>query len=236
MKYIFVPISTLGCGKSTIFRILKRIYPEWAHVENDDCKSKRDFLARISKELSTHNVVLLDRNNHQKLHREQIIDSFKKPEVVLVALEFVDATLDQDRLRNTTFKRVDLRGDNHQNIAGSSQKGLTRSIMNRFFKEFTPLEDSGCDAQFDHRLKMDLGLDSSLTNAKRILQFMVDVTEIPDLPSDTLLREEYQRSLAYKAQPNPRETKARKQTDKGQRRITQFTKSVPEKGQGQGKK
>lgn len=220
MKYVFVPISTIGCGKSTTFRILTQLYPGWAHVENDDCKSKREFLGKLTEALQTHNVVLLDRNNHQKLHRQQIIETFKRPGVMLVALEFVDATVDRNRLRSTTFDRVDKRGDNHQTIAGNSQKGLARSIMNRFLNEFCPLGNSGFDAQFDYRLKMDMGPVSSLTNADIILRFLADVSAIPDVPPQRTVEELFHHSLRYRAKQSHREAKATKKTDVGQTKTT----------------
>lgn len=231
MKYIFVPISIIGCGKSTTFRILTQLYPNWAHVENDDCKSKREFLGKITSALQSHDVVLLDRNNHLKLHREQIVEAYKKPGVMLVALEFVDSSLDRSRLRSVTFDRVEKRGDNHQTIASSTQKGLARSIMSRFINEFCPLEKTGADAQFDHRIKMDIGPVSSMANAERILEYLhsVDASKVPQVATKAVLRQSFEHSLAYKAKQNHserKEAKVTKRGDKGQAKVTRWTKAA----------
>ncbi|EEQ38199.1 putative tRNA ligase [Clavispora lusitaniae] len=217
MKYLLVPISTIGCGKSTVFRILKELYPTWAHVENDDCGSKKEFYNKISHSLENHQVVLLDRNNHLALHRKQIVELYKKPDVTLIALVLVRADSDRKHLWNTTFKRVEKRGDNHQSIAGSSQKGLAKAIMSKFLKDFCPFDPtSEADAAFDYYVDLELGDNSSMANAGHVIKFLHTLNPelVPLIPDPDTLRRLYEKSLGQEKSITPRQQKMRREKNR----------------------
>lgn len=200
MKYILVPISTLGCGKSTTFRILTSLYPKWVHIENDNCSSKRQFYTNIETSLATADVILLDRNNHLVKQREEIVANFKGPEVQLIALIFVDSSVSPEKLWSTTFNRIKSRGDNHQSIQSTSQAGLTKMVMNKFIKQFEPFDTNNEGDKQYVALHMSLSLDSSKENAETILQFLHK--EAPDLVPEVAPRLEidalYEQAIQHK--------------------------------------
>lgn len=201
MKYLLVPISTVGCGKSTTFRILTQLYPEWAHIENDNCLNKKHFLAQIEESLKTSNVVLFDRNNHLLLHRKEISRIFKAEDVKLIALVFVDEKIPLKKLWDTTFTRIKDRGDNHQNIKSSTNSNEAKKIIGSFIKQFQPFSQRNQgDCDFT-RLQMSLKGQSSKENAKRILAYLqnLDPQLVPKIPDAEELQQLFEKSLEYKA-------------------------------------
>lgn len=199
MKYIFVPISTLGCGKSTTFRILRGFFPQWAHIENDSCSSKRQFYTNIETALETTNVVLLDRNNHLVNHRKEISEHFLAENVKLVALIFVDVNTPHKKLWSTTYDRIKSRGDNHQNIKSSTQAGLTKMVMNKFIKQFELFNITNEGDRDLYPLQMCWDGQSSMENAKRILEFLhkEDTKLVPEIPTKEKLQELFEEALKY---------------------------------------
>lgn len=198
MKYILVPISTVGCGKSTTFRILTSLHPEWIHVENDSCSSKNNFYRKLTDALQATDVVLLDRNNQLLKQRLEIFDRLATPDVRLVALEFVVALTPKNELWDFTYERIKKRGDNHQQIM-SLNVGMTKMIVSRFVKEFEPYNSAN---QGDSRyipLQMTLGEHLSLENARRILCFLhrEDPAIVKEVPNDELIWEFYIQALEY---------------------------------------
>lgn len=201
MKYLLVPISTVGCGKSTTFRILTQLYPEWPHIENDNCLNKKHFLAQIEESLKTSNVVLFDRNNHLLLHRKEIARIFKADDVKLIALVFVDEKIPLKKLWDTTFTRIKDRGDNHQNIKSSTNSNEAKKIIGSFIKQFQPFSarnQGDCDFT---RLQMSLKGQSSKENAKRILVYLqsLDPQLVPEIPNADELQTLFEKSLQYNA-------------------------------------
>lgn len=199
MKYILVPISTVGCGKSTTFRILTSIHPDWAHVENDSCSSKNNFYHKLSDAINKTNVVLLDRNNQLRKQRAEITSKFAASNVCLIALEFVEAKLPKKELWDLTYDRMRRRGDNHQQIKSKSNVGMTKMIVSRFVKEYQPFNpENEEDLPYIH-LQMTLGGQLSLENARRILQFLhsIDPGIVRGMPSEEALWSAYRQALAY---------------------------------------
>lgn len=202
MKYVLVPISTLGCGKSTTFRTLASLFPEWAHVENDNCSSKRQFYAKISQALEASPIVLLDRNNHLKSQRKEIMDMFQKPGINLVALDFVSKA-PKLKLWSLTNARVQKRGDNHQSIRSESNAGMAKGIMADFIRKFEPFDRRNQpDEAFDYSIEMDLSPDSSLANAKLILGFLSKIEGLV-APSDSEVKAAFERALEFKVDVKP---------------------------------
>lgn len=209
-KYVIVPISTIGCGKTTTFSTLTGIFPEWGHVQNDDISksSKQKLVDRTLAMLRHRDVVFSDRNNHQFRERAQLFkqtnqvrSKYLPANVVIkfVAANFVPNDLSEEELWNVTYKRVALRGDNHQSIKFSEDRTLAESVMEGFVRRFQPLNvEREPDSNFDHVINLSLGKDSSLQNAKKILSELRIITGMEiKLVADTEFQESFEKALGY---------------------------------------
>lgn len=152
---MFVPVSIPGCGKSTYFRALLSLFPEWSHVENDKIKSKRELFNKAKAGLKHSAVLLFDRNNHLGMHRKEIFEhllDFQPLE--LVALVFVDQNTDKAKLTKIVNERIAKRGDNHATIDGNSP--MAKRIVGRFRNELQPLDPAKeSDVHYRHRIQLD---------------------------------------------------------------------------------
>lgn len=208
-KILFVPISIVGCGKSTVFRTLCLLYPNFAHIENDNFDFKPAFYNAIQTALNdaSVDVVLLDRNNHLPMHRKEIITRFKKPNVRVVALLFVPKGSLAQNMRGHVLGRIALRGDNHQQIKGESDFAKTKMIVNSFVKSFTPYDaNDPIDSQFDHVIQMDGNRESSEENVRRIVRYCSSLKpgQNPDFPqvSNERIKNALRKSLAFQVDRN----------------------------------
>lgn len=209
-KYVIVPISTIGCGKTTTFSTLTGLFPEWGHVQNDDIgkSSKQKLVDRTLAMLRHYDIVFSDRNNHQIRERAQIFKLMSQLRskylpanvaIKFVAANFVPNDLAEEELWNVTHQRVALRGDNHQSIKFSADRELAESIMEGFVRRFQPLNlEREPDANFDHVINLSLGKDSSLQNAKRILSELRTITGMDiRLVSDAEFQMSFEKALGY---------------------------------------
>ncbi|OUM55884.1 hypothetical protein BVG19_g5497 [[Candida] boidinii] len=124
IKYILIPVATLGCGKTTVARILTTLYPKiWAQVQNDDIaidksvkgkgqKAKELVSRSLEKILGSedYDVVIIDKNNHMNRERDQLLkdideylslasikQSSKKIQVKIIILNFITFELNQNK-------------------------------------------------------------------------------------------------------------------------------------------
>ncbi|CAG7918864.1 unnamed protein product [Penicillium olsonii] len=162
---ILVPVATLGCGKTTVALALVRLFG-WGHIQNDNLpkakgKPKR-FANEISQSLADHNVVIADRNNHQRRERKQLVEDIHPviPDVQFVALHYVHEPKGQllPQIKEVTRKRVLDRGDNHQTIrAGTNAQGEIIGIMEGFLGRFEGVDTTRSpDMAFDNVIDLDV--------------------------------------------------------------------------------
>lgn len=211
-KYVILPVATIGCGKTTVFHILKSIFPNWAHIQNDDISntSKLKIVDRTLQGLKDHDVVMFDRNNSGLNERDQFFLDFSKKRdyyladdapVKFICLNFIHDISDDD-LWNLTKSRVFARGDNHQSIKSDMDPQTTIKVMKSFIGRFRPVNPKRSpDSQFDKIIDLQLGKDTSLTNAKLIIDTLNQ--EFPELiknqiPSDYELKQSFEQALNYK--------------------------------------
>ena len=74
VKYVLVPVATIGCGKTTVFNTLVSLFPEWVHIQNDNISknAKLKIVDLTLKALDQAPLVLFDRNNSASRERKQI--------------------------------------------------------------------------------------------------------------------------------------------------------------------
>ncbi|EPQ29650.1 uncharacterized protein PFL1_02870 [Pseudozyma flocculosa PF-1] len=76
-KTLITPIAVPGCGKTVLAVALSELFG-FAHVQSDDFKGKKGFLASVDKELQAHDVVFADKNNHLFQQRDELIELMQK--------------------------------------------------------------------------------------------------------------------------------------------------------------
>ncbi|KAF8636330.1 hypothetical protein AX17_003621, partial [Amanita inopinata Kibby_2008] len=71
-KTIIVPVAIPGCGKTAVSVALAHIFG-FSHTQSDDVRVKKPgpaFVRDVMHLLQTHRVVIADKNNHLRQHRE----------------------------------------------------------------------------------------------------------------------------------------------------------------------
>ncbi|CAK9442153.1 uncharacterized protein LODBEIA_P58960 [Lodderomyces beijingensis] len=214
-RYLFVPIATIGCGKTTVFNTLSLLFPQWKHIQNDNiakgAKLKITDLALAA--LDDHPVVLLDRNNSEFRERKQIFSTVAEKrnqylddviDIKFIGINFID-DVSQKELWDITFGRIKKRGDNHQSIKSQSDESLAAKIMRGFINRFQAVNTHRePDCQFDHviNLKLTQQKDSSLENVKLIIKNIARtypaLLPASEVPSNDAIDASFQASLDYK--------------------------------------
>lgn len=210
-KYVLVPISTIGCGKTTVAVALTQLFPSWGHFQNDDLgtgSKPQRLVQRCVDYLSVDDVVILDRNNHQFRERTQVFTDFPKltkfggREYVYICLNFDPFASKDSKTWDLTTARVMKRGDNHQSIYASSESGKVTGIMTGFKNRYQPFDArKSPDNEFDFEIK----LDSTKENSSRLnLETVVKAlhTKYPEIVPEMISKEKldaaYEFALSYK--------------------------------------
>ena len=183
-KFIVVPISILGLGKTTFIETVVSLFPEdISMVSSDACHQRKNNLPilvdQAIDELSIKNkkICFIDRNNHMKDHRKQIFElvhelKLKKmsytTNIQIIALPFVDQN-NIGTIKQVALENILIRGDNHLTVKADKlgTKGVL-SILNRFIRDFKLLNSDNQDEGFDFIIDSVLK-QNSLTN--KILDF-----------------------------------------------------------------
>lgn len=211
-KYVLIPVSTVGCGKTTVAVALSQLFPKWGHFQNDDITSgpKPQKLVQYCVDyLKVEDVVFVDRNNHQFRERAQLFADFPKltkfvsPNYIYICLNFNPFSSQDNKTWNLTSSRVLKRGDNHQSIyASSDASSKVMGILSGFKSRYQPVVTSKSpDDQFD----FVIDLDSTKENSSRVnLEIIVTKLHeqypelVPTKFSKSELDAAYQYALEYK--------------------------------------
>ncbi|PVH14768.1 uncharacterized protein CXQ87_005044 [Candidozyma duobushaemuli] len=204
--WVIVPVSTIGCGKSTLFRALTAIYPQLTHIENDRIDNKRNFFSTVSHAVSNHPVVLIDRNNHMERHRQELFEILSEKDVNIVVVNFVNSktalakvkgiVLDRLRARETTILR------------------MLRLVVGSFFRDFRPYNAREEDPESKNK-KLDLDMTKDIKwNLRRLIRFFHENLGF-EVPSDEVLSREVEAVKEYQV---PEEEKRFRRPKKGSKR------------------
>ncbi|CAO3564193.1 unnamed protein product [Mortierella alpina] len=183
-RTVIIPIATIGCGKTTVSVALSKLFG-WAHVSSDDFHHFRKsagqrFLKEIVNQLKTNTVVIADRNNHESIHRERIMNEVVAafPKTRFVAMFWSHDDLPLSRIRELEVERVRSRGSNHQSLIPDYCPEF-ESIIQRFLKTFEPFNPMGKpDSNFSCVIESKVG-EESVTFVKRIVdEFAIPVLGI----------------------------------------------------------
>lgn len=201
---ILTPISTIGCGKTTIALALTHLF-NWGHIQNDNISGKGRpprFTKAVLNQLNDHPVVYADRNNAQKHERRQLLTDVKiqDPNVTIVCLNFRHDENAMGEIRRTTRERVLQRGDNHQTIHAGTDQEKFMGVMDGFLNRFEPCSplvrpDDGFDTVID--------LDP-LAGSRKSLETVVSQLHkifpnlVKEVPSSDQLDAAIEAALGYK--------------------------------------
>ncbi|KAG8216296.1 RNA ligase-domain-containing protein [Butyriboletus roseoflavus] len=149
-KTIIVPVAVPGCGKTSVSVALSHLFG-FGHTQSDDLQTKKksahSFIKNVTNLLKQHDIVIADKNNHLRQHREALRDAVAKihPPVRLLALYW---TLDQPRA--TIFRvcenRISDRGDKHQTLQFDKVGKSHEDVIWQFLHDTEKLADSEVDA------------------------------------------------------------------------------------------
>ncbi|KAH7910961.1 RNA ligase-domain-containing protein [Hygrophoropsis aurantiaca] len=154
-KTIIVPVAIPGCGKTAVSIALSHLFG-FGHTQSDDVKAKKSaplFISNVTALLKKHDVVIADKNNHLRQHRESLrtIDSGNGAPVRLLALNWA---LDRPRaiIHRICADRIVIRGENHQSLRADTVSKNYESIIWQFIHNTEELASS----EVDECIEMDI--------------------------------------------------------------------------------
>ncbi|OCH84021.1 hypothetical protein OBBRIDRAFT_892032 [Obba rivulosa] len=165
-KTIIVPVAIPGVGKTSVAVALSHLFG-FGHTQSDDVHVKKSapvFIKNVVELLKKHDVVIADKNNHLKLHRQQLRDAVKDfdPPVRLMALNW---SLDKPMaaIHRICSDRVTQRGENHQTLRADTLAKTHEDVLWLFLRGTQELTD----AEVDVSVEMDLeeNLEDALARA-----------------------------------------------------------------------
>ncbi|CCM01347.1 uncharacterized protein FIBRA_03397 [Fibroporia radiculosa] len=163
-KTIIVPIAVPGVGKTSIAVALSYLFG-FGHTQSDDIKIKKAapvFIKNVINLLKTHDVVIADKNNHLKQHRQQLRDAIRDydPPVRLMALNW---SFDQplSTVHRICGDRVVFRGDNHQSLHANMETKAHEDVIWQFINRADELADDEVDVSVE--MDWEESLEDALT-------------------------------------------------------------------------
>lgn len=174
-RTVIIPIATIGCGKTTVSVALSKLFG-WGHVSSDDFHhyrktSGQQFMKAVVRTLKDHTVVIADRNNHEFLHRQKIMETVKAvyPKTRFVALYWSHEEMPINTVREIEIERVKNRGANHQNMTPEFCPDY-EFIIQRFLRTFEPLNPMVApDSLFSYVIENTPG-EESLAIVERVIK------------------------------------------------------------------
>ncbi|TDL22055.1 hypothetical protein BD410DRAFT_771066 [Rickenella mellea] len=158
-KTIIVPVAIPGCGKTSVAVALKHLFG-FGHTQSDDIHEKKGapiFIRNVLKELQTHDVVIADKNNHLRQHREalRIAVANMSPPVRLMALNW-SLVKPPAMVHRVCADRVMQRGENHQKLRADAVSRDHEDVLWMFVEQTEELADDEVDEVVEMDLEEDL--------------------------------------------------------------------------------
>lgn len=209
-KYVLFPVSTIGCGKTTIGVALQKLIL-CGLVQNDEiADSKHSFETAVLESLRENDIVYADRNNHMIRERSSFLDTVKsfKDQYFLGDVEFIllDFLSDKENIKDDhdlwalTESRVVSRGLNHQSIKTDNKHSIykAKDIMNGFVQRYEKVDPSKYpDEEFTTIVPLSVTTkDSSRQNLDTILKALEDIVGKIDQKK---VSQAFEEALSYKS-------------------------------------
>ncbi|OSD02575.1 hypothetical protein PYCCODRAFT_1389718 [Trametes coccinea BRFM310] len=147
-KVIIMPVAIPGVGKTSIAVALSYLFG-FGHVQSDDIQAKKAapiFLKNVTEALKQHDVVIADKNNHLKQHREQLREVANKfsPPARLLALHW-SFDLPPSTIHRICGDRIVQRGDKHQSLVADTERKTHEEVLWQFINKSEELTDAEAD-------------------------------------------------------------------------------------------
>lgn len=215
VKYLLVPVATIGTGKTTVGHALS-LLTGCAHVQSDNfTKPVGPKLAKAAvAALATCDIVYVDRNNHMKREREQLLGDIAagacgKYQLRFICLDFVGGT-NMGEVWDTTLPRVLGRGDNHQTVqANTIGRDKVEMIMRGFIGRFQPVDVSEApDSGFDRVVELQPG--KLVANTQKVLRVLAGARLVGGFKEKQVAEAVEQAMKAKVTKPEPRARELKK--------------------------
>ncbi|KPV72607.1 uncharacterized protein RHOBADRAFT_29768 [Rhodotorula graminis WP1] len=160
-KTLIVPIAIQGCGKTALGLELSHLFG-WGHVQSDDFLQKKPaphFLRAVKDQLTKHDVVFADKNNHIVKHRDDLVqlaaslDPQHKVRLVALVWPTNSTSLPRDKFHSLCASRIVERGQNHQTLRAGDEH---EDVIWKFLGQHEPFDDAAnvADSKFDEVVEM----------------------------------------------------------------------------------
>ncbi|KZV62827.1 hypothetical protein PENSPDRAFT_657792 [Peniophora sp. CONT] len=166
-KTIIVPIAIPGVGKTAVAVALAHLFG-FGHTQSDDVKAKKAapaFIRNVTDLLDKHDVVIADKNNHLRQHREQLREVAQKfkPPARLLAMHWALDEQPTATIHRICADRILERGTNHQSLHGDATAKAHEDVIWQFINNAEEL----ADGEVDETIEMDVSeeLEDSLARA-----------------------------------------------------------------------
>ncbi|KAK0212522.1 RNA ligase [Desarmillaria ectypa] len=206
-KTVIVPVAIPGCGKTTVAVALAHIFG-FGHTQSDDVRVKKAapvFLKNVTSLLNKHDVVIADKNNHLRQHRDGLREALScfSPSVRFVALNWSWALSlkPPSAIHRICGDRVLLRGDKHQSLHGDSQTKSHEEVIWQFINNTQELSESEVDACINMEIE-----DTMEQAVARAVEGCVKVLGL-EQPSQEKINEGLQVALGYEPKSSKSDTK-----------------------------
>ncbi|KAJ7036756.1 RNA ligase-domain-containing protein [Mycena alexandri] len=202
-KTIIVPVAIPGCGKTAVAVALSHIFG-FGHTQSDDVRARKAapvFIQNVVELLKKHDVVIADKNNHLKQHREELraATASSSPPVRLLALNWAVDTMPPALVHRICADRVQQRGTNHQTLLAPADDVAKKheDVLWMFLKSAQPLASSEVDEVVEMEVEEDM--EAAIRRAVTACVRVLGVAE----PEEKRMQEAIDKVRGYKAEPAP---------------------------------